>query len=200
LWSCNPDLSFRIDRFRLIRFRSPLLSESRLFSFPSGTEMVHFPEFARSPYTFLRMLSDERNRCSHRLGFPIRKSPDHRLLASSRSLSQLTTSFIASLRQGIHTHTLSSLTIKSISNTKLFNEILCCAACFPAGQTRTSVLQAALLVVSNARQIFNFQRSDFLDFYPFQGFCRKRRKSISSSLVMQDIHLQFLRLGGGGPG
>ena len=64
------------------------------------------------------MNSDERNRCSHRLGFPIRKSPDHRLLASSRSLSQLTTSFIASLRQGIHTHALSSLTIKSISNTK----------------------------------------------------------------------------------
>src|SRR6201994_2698377 len=64
------------------------------------------------------MYSDERNRCSHRLGFPIRKSPDHRLLASSRSLSQLTTSFIASLRQGIHTHALSSLTIKSISNTK----------------------------------------------------------------------------------
>src|SRR5271169_6216987 len=64
------------------------------------------------------MYSDERNRCSHRLGFPIRKSPDHRLLASSRGLSQLTTSFIASLRQGIHTHALSSLTIKSISNTK----------------------------------------------------------------------------------
>ena len=51
------------------------------------------------------------------MGFPIRKSPDHRLLASSRGLSQLTASFIASLRQGIHTHTLSSLTIKSISNT-----------------------------------------------------------------------------------
>jgi hypothetical protein len=64
------------------------------------------------------MYSDERNRCSHRLGFPIRKSPDHRLIASSRGLSQLSTSFIASLRQGIHTHALSSLTIKSISNTK----------------------------------------------------------------------------------
>jgi hypothetical protein len=70
------------------------------------------------------MNSDERNRCSHRLGFPIRKSPDRRLLASSRSLSQLTTSFIASLRQGIHTHALSSLTIKSVSNTK-FIRIRC---------------------------------------------------------------------------
>ena len=35
-------------------------------------------------------------------GFPIRKSPDQRLLATSRSLSQLATSFIAILHQGIH--------------------------------------------------------------------------------------------------
>ena len=34
------------DRFRLFRFRSPLLPESRLFSLPRGTEMVHFPPFA----------------------------------------------------------------------------------------------------------------------------------------------------------
>ena len=30
-------------RFRLIPVRSPLLRESRLFSFPAGTEMFHFP-------------------------------------------------------------------------------------------------------------------------------------------------------------
>jgi hypothetical protein len=65
------------------------------------------------------MNSDDANRCSHRLGFPIRTSPDHSLLAASRSLSQLTTSFIACLRQGIHTHALSSLTIKSTSHTTL---------------------------------------------------------------------------------
>ena len=65
------------------------------------------------------MYSDERNWCSHQLGFPIRKSSDHDLLAASRSLSQLTTSFIAYLRQGIHTHALSSLTIKSTSHTRL---------------------------------------------------------------------------------
>ena len=34
--------------FGLFRVRSPLLSESRFLSFPSGTEMVHFPEFAHS--------------------------------------------------------------------------------------------------------------------------------------------------------
>ena len=32
--------------FRLFRVRSPLLAESLLFSFPPGTEMVHFPGFA----------------------------------------------------------------------------------------------------------------------------------------------------------
>jgi hypothetical protein len=62
------------------------------------------------------MNSDGSNACSHAVGFPIRKSPDHSLLAATRSLSQLITSFIACLRQGIHTHALSSLTIKSTSH------------------------------------------------------------------------------------
>src|SRR5579862_3474984 len=38
----------RSNRFRLLRFRSPLLSQSRFLYFPPGTEMVHFPGFARS--------------------------------------------------------------------------------------------------------------------------------------------------------
>ena len=33
-------------RFGLLRFRSPLLAESHLLSFPRGTEMFHFPRFA----------------------------------------------------------------------------------------------------------------------------------------------------------
>ena len=41
------------------------------------------------------MDSNAGNECSHSLGFPIRKSPDHSLLAASRSLSQLITSFFA---------------------------------------------------------------------------------------------------------
>ncbi len=36
------------DRFRLFRVRSPLLTESLLFSLPRGTEMVHFPRLALS--------------------------------------------------------------------------------------------------------------------------------------------------------
>jgi hypothetical protein len=36
----------------LIRFRSPLLAESLLMSFPPGTEMFQFPGFASSTYVF----------------------------------------------------------------------------------------------------------------------------------------------------
>ena len=36
----------------LIRFRSPLLTESRLLSFPPGTEMFQFPGFASHAYAF----------------------------------------------------------------------------------------------------------------------------------------------------
>ena len=48
-------------------------------------------------------------------GFPIRKSTDQRLFAPTRSLSQRTTSFIASYRQGIHQMPLGHL-IALISN------------------------------------------------------------------------------------
>ena len=34
-----------LQRFRLVPFRSPLLRESRLFSFPRGSEMFQFPRF-----------------------------------------------------------------------------------------------------------------------------------------------------------
>ena len=70
LW---PDFPFRSDiqtaKTRgLLRFRSPLLSESRLMSFPRATEMFQFTRFASYPYVFrIRYLS---------VGFPIRKSPD----------------------------------------------------------------------------------------------------------------------------
>ena len=38
----------------LVRVRSPLLTESRLMSFPPGTEMFQFPGFASSTYVFSR--------------------------------------------------------------------------------------------------------------------------------------------------
>ena len=90
------------------------------------------------------MYSDARKECSHPLGFPIRKSPDHSLLAAPRSLSQLITSFFAYLRLGIHTHALSSLTIKSTSHTT---------------PVYATFFALTLLVFCNARQIFSCQRS-----------------------------------------
>ena len=51
--------------FGLIRFRSPLLSESRFLSSPGGTEMVHFPPFARARLWIQRVVHEF---CS--CGFP----------------------------------------------------------------------------------------------------------------------------------
>ena len=39
-------------RFTLFPLRSPLLRESRLLSFPRGTEMFQFPRFPHLPYGF----------------------------------------------------------------------------------------------------------------------------------------------------
>lgn len=36
----------------ILRFRSPLLTESLLFSLPTGTEMFHFPALPPAPYVF----------------------------------------------------------------------------------------------------------------------------------------------------
>ena len=47
---CNPAVQAR--RFGLFRVRSPLLTESLLFSFPAGTEMVHFPALSSLAYVF----------------------------------------------------------------------------------------------------------------------------------------------------
>ena len=51
--------------FGLFRFRSPLLSESRFLFFPPGTEMVHFPGFARTRLWIQRAVAEVRS-----AGFP----------------------------------------------------------------------------------------------------------------------------------
>ena len=86
LWPDFPDGSTSLTiATGLVRVRSPLLAESRLMSFPPGTEMFQFPGFAYP--------------CGHTpcgVGFPIRISTDQRALAPPRSFSQRATSFIAS--------------------------------------------------------------------------------------------------------
>ena len=91
-------------RFGLYPFRSPLLRVSRLISFPSGTEMFHFPELALCKLCIhLPVMGHD----SHWVS-PFRNFRIIECLASPRNLSQLTTSFIAFRRQGIHPMLLST--------------------------------------------------------------------------------------------
>ena len=54
------------------------------------------------------------------------------MLASPRGLSQLATSFFAYSRQGIHTHALSSLTIKFTLNTEYLSALHALKYALPA--------------------------------------------------------------------
>ena len=80
---------------RLLRFRSPLLSESRLMSFPRATEMFQFTRFASHSYVFIMRYPE---------GWvsPFRNLRIKAYLPAPRSLSQAFTSFVAYHCQGIH--------------------------------------------------------------------------------------------------
>ena len=85
-------------RFSLIRFRSPLLSESLLFSLPVGTEMFHFPTFP--PHTlYIQVRVTRHDSCGVS---PFGHPRINARLAAPRGLSQPPTSFIGSWCQGIH--------------------------------------------------------------------------------------------------
>jgi hypothetical protein len=84
--------------FGLFRFRSPLLTESRLFSLPAGTEMFHFPAFP--PLTLcvqVRVTAHDCCRVS-----PFGNPRISARLTAPRGLSQPPTSFFGSWCQGIH--------------------------------------------------------------------------------------------------
>ena len=85
-------------RFRLCPVRSPLLRTSMALSLPGDTKMFQFSPLASADYEFIVRIV----RYSFARRSRIRRSPDQRLLAPPRGLSQLTTSFIASQRQSIH--------------------------------------------------------------------------------------------------
>ena len=69
-----------------------------LLSIPLGTEMFHFPRCCSDALCIHTLVT----RHFPSLGFPTQKSPDQSLFAAPRSLSQLSTSFIAYWCQGIH--------------------------------------------------------------------------------------------------
>src|SRR5690606_31604702 len=81
----------------LFPFRSPLLRESQLISFPKGTEMFHFPSFALHDYVFIMQYLPYGKWVS-----PFRHLRITGYLPPPRSFSQAITSFIASDCQGIH--------------------------------------------------------------------------------------------------
>jgi hypothetical protein len=85
-------------RFSLFRFRSPLLTESRLLSLPEGNEMFHFPSFP--PHTLcvqVWVTGHDSSRVS-----PFGNPRITARLTAPRGLSQPPTSFIGSWCQGIH--------------------------------------------------------------------------------------------------
>src|SRR3712207_2660391 len=85
-------------RFGLIRFRSPLLSESLLFSLPVGTEMFHFPTFPpRALCVQARVAGHDSSWVS-----PFGNPRITARLPTPQGLSQAPTSFIGSRCQGIH--------------------------------------------------------------------------------------------------
>ena len=97
LWPDFPDRSDKLTAKtrRLLRFRSPLLSESRLMSVPRATEMFQFARFASCSYGF-------RARYPYGWVSPFGNLRIKANLPAPRSLSQAITSFVACNRQGIH--------------------------------------------------------------------------------------------------
>ena len=98
LWPDFPDRSARstAKSQRLFRFRSPLLSESRLISVPLPTEMFQFPGFASS------LLWIQSGIPLARWVSPFGNRRIKACLRAPRRLSHATTSFFACDRQGIH--------------------------------------------------------------------------------------------------
>lgn len=86
------------NRFSLLRFRSPLLTESLLFSLPVGTEMFHFPTFPPHALCVQARVTPH-DWC----GVPPFGNPRiNARLTAPRGLSQPPTSFIGSWCPGIH--------------------------------------------------------------------------------------------------
>ena len=85
-------------RFSLLRFRSPLLPESRLFSLPAGTEMFHFPAFPPHRLYIQRWVTAHNDCRVSPFGSPRITAR----LTTPRGLSRPPTSFIGSWYQGIH--------------------------------------------------------------------------------------------------
>ncbi len=135
-------------RFGLFRFRSPLLSESRLIYFPPGTEMVHFPGLARTRLCIQRAVSRV-----HRDGFPHSEIPGSKPACGSPGLIAACHVLHRLLAPRHPPHALSSLTIKL---------------------TQHVVSRAHPDDVENARTMRRWISSPFLPPQKTGGFCSSR--------------------------
>ena len=89
---CNARRLSHMERFSLIRVRSPLLTESLLFSLPAGTEMFHFPAFPPT-VLYIQTAATPHDGCQvSPFGNPRIKV----WLPTPRGISQAPTSFIGS--------------------------------------------------------------------------------------------------------
>ncbi len=88
----QPLTSITCTRFSLLRFRSPLLTESHLFSLPTGTEMFHFPAFPPHHLYIQRRVTPHHWCWVSPFGHPRITAR----LTAPRGLSQPPTSFIGS--------------------------------------------------------------------------------------------------------
>src|SRR5271155_4452231 len=130
--SYNPGM--QAHRFGLFRFRSPLLSESRLIYFPPGTEMVHFPGLARTRLWIQRAVHEV-----HSCGFPHSDISGSKPACGSPKLFAACHVLLRLLAPRHPPYALSSLTIKLTAH----------AACPLAGThvlpSKFAILQVALI-------------------------------------------------------
>ena len=103
--------------FGLFRFRSPLLSESRLISLPPGTEMVHFPGLTRTRLCIQRAVYRV-----HRYGFPHSEIPGSKPACGSPRLIAASHVLLRLLAPRHPPYALSSLTIKLTQHVPILSD------------------------------------------------------------------------------
>src|SRR6476646_5524491 len=94
----NATRLYHQSRFGLFPFRSPLLRESLLLSFPRGTEMFQFPRFPLPALCVQTGVTPHDGCWVSPFGYPRIEAWS----AAPRGFSQPPTSFIGFRRQGIH--------------------------------------------------------------------------------------------------
>jgi hypothetical protein len=111
----TPDKYQHATGLGIIRFRSPLLTESHLFSSPTGTKMFHFPAYPPTPYELQAWVTRHNSGQVTPFGNPGITAR----LTTPPGISQPPTSFIGPWCQGIHTTALKHLTTNKMLATTI---------------------------------------------------------------------------------